>query len=255
MLPLLPVGTYDVVIKKEGFKTETHTGIILTADQAATVNASIAVGSVTEEVKVTADAEMINTQNAVLGQVIQEKSIVELPLNGRNPASLVLLTPGMVDVLHTDGGVHQGYTTFPTEEGASANGGRQGSTLYVLDGAINMDNYHLLAAPFPNADATQEFRVLGNNFEAQYGFAPGAVVTIVTKSGTNTFHGNAFEFLPERCPQRARFLPAHPRRIEAKPVWRSFGGPIKKDKSSSSAIIRVRSERRGSGRFHCICTL
>ncbi len=172
VLPLLPVGTYDVAVKKEGFKTETRTGVILTADQAATVNATIAVGSVTDEVRVSADAEMINTQNAVLGQVIQEKSIVELPLNGRNPASLVLLTPGMIDVLQTGGGVHQSYTTFPTEEGASANGGRQGSTLYILDGAINMDNYHLLAAPFPNADATQEFRVLGNNFESQYGFAP-----------------------------------------------------------------------------------
>ena len=102
----------------------------------ATLNAALTVGAVSEEVKVTADAEMLQTVQAALGQVIQERSIVELPLNGRNPASLVLLTPGMIDVLQTGGGVHQGYTTFPTEEGASANGGRQGSTLYLLDGGL-----------------------------------------------------------------------------------------------------------------------
>jgi hypothetical protein len=230
VLPLLPVGTYNLMVKREGFRAETRSGITLTADQAATVSVALSVGAVTEEVKVTADAEMINTVNAALGQVIQERSIVELPLNGRNPASLVLLTPGMVDVLQTGGGVHQSYTTFPTEEGASANGGRQGSTLYVLDGAINMDNYHLLAAPFPNADATQEFRVLGNNFEAQYGFAPGAVVSIVTKSGTNNFHGNAFEFLRNgKLNARDFFQPVRDE-LKRNQFGASLGGPIVRDK-------------------------
>ena len=246
-LPLLPVGTYDVSVKKEGFKTELRSGITLTADQAATINITIAVGSVNEQVRVIADAEMINTQNAALGQVIQERSIAELPLNGRNPASLVLLTPGMIDVLQTGGGVHQGYTTFPTEEGASANGGRQGSTLYVLDGAINMDNYHLLAAPFPNADATQEFRVLGNNFEAQYGFAPGAVVSIVTKSGTNTLHGNAFEFLRNGVLNARDFFQPVRDELKRNQFGASLGGPIKRDKIFFFSNYQGTRERRRVG--------
>jgi len=84
---------------------------------------------------------------------------------------------------------------MPDESGASAGGGRQGSTYYMLDGAPNMDTYMALAAPFPNPDATQEFRVITNNFDAHYGFAPGAVVSIQTKSGSNQFHGGAFEFI------------------------------------------------------------
>lgn len=188
-------GAYAVSATRDGFKTERHDNFTLTVDQQANLNFSLSVGSVTEEVLVSATAEMLNTTTAALGQVIGEKEILELPLNGRNPAQLVLLTPGAVDVLATGAGTLQSYTTFPTQSGASVNGGRQGSTFYLLDGVFNMDNYHLLAAPFPNADATQEFRVVGNNFEAQYGFAAGAVVSIVTKSGANTWHGDAFEFL------------------------------------------------------------
>jgi len=95
-------------------------------------------------------------------------------------------------------GVQSGFS-FPTETGASASGGRQGSTYYLLDGVPHMDNYTLLAAPFPNADATQEFRVISNNFNALYGFAPGAVVSIETKSGTNSYHGGVFEFLRNKA--------------------------------------------------------
>lgn len=247
VIPLLPVGTYDVSVKKDGFRTETRSGVILTADQAATLDFAMSLGAVSDEVRVSADAEMIATQNASLGQVIQETSIVELPLNGRNPASLVLLTPGMIDVLGTGGGVHQGYTTFPTEEGASANGGRQGSTLYLLDGALNMDNYHLLAAPFPNADATQEFRVLGNNFEAQYGFAPGAVVSIVTKSGTNSLHGGAFEFLRNGVLNARDFFQPVRDELKRNQYGASLGGPIKKDKIFFFGNYQGTKERRSVG--------
>jgi len=247
VLPLLPVGSYSITFKKDGFRAETRTGIILTADQVATINTSLSLGAVTEEIRVAADAEMITTQTAALGQVIQERSIVELPLNGRNPASLVLLTPGMINVLQTGGGVRQGYTTFPTEEGASANGGRQGSTLYILDGALNMDNYHLLAGPFPNADATQEFRVLGNNFEAQYGFAPGAVVSIVTKSGTNEFHGNAFEFLRNGVLNARDFFQPIRDELKRNQFGASFGGPIKKDKLFFFGNYQGTRERRAVG--------
>ena len=194
VIPLLPTGTYNLTFLKEGFKTESQTGMVLNADESASANVVLAVGSATEKVTVSAAAATLETESAALTESIGETAIKELPLNGRNPASLVLLAPGTTDVLKTNAGVNQTYTTHPYESGASANGGRQGSTYYLLDGSNNMDPYLLLAAPFPNADATQEFSVIGNNFDAQYGFSPGAVVSIVTKSGTNQWHGNLFEF-------------------------------------------------------------
>lgn len=130
-------------------------------------------------------------------------------------------------------GVQSGFS-FPTETGASASGGRQGSTYYLLDGVPHMDNYTLLAAPFPNSDATQEFRVISNNFNALYGYAPGAVVSIATKSGSNRFHGGVFEFLRNKALNAASnyFDPGTP---VVDPLRRNqfggyVGGPILKDK-------------------------
>ncbi|MBS1852731.1 MAG: carboxypeptidase regulatory-like domain-containing protein [Acidobacteria bacterium] len=229
-IPLIAVGNYSVTAQKDGFKTSVQS-ILLTADKIATVDFKLELGAVSEKVTVEANSQLIETETAQLGQVIQEKAITELPLNGRNPASLVLLTPGTVDVLSVPGaGAHQSYTTFPTETGASANGGRQGSTYYLLDGSYNMDNYHLLAAPFPNPDATQEFRVIGNNFDPRYGFAPGAVVSIVTKSGTNNWHGNAFEFLRNTVLNSRDYFSDGRDNLNRNQFGGSIGGPIKKDK-------------------------
>jgi hypothetical protein len=138
-IPLIAVGSYTVTAQKDGFKTAVQ-NILLTADKIATVDFKLEIGAVGEKVTVEANSQLLETETAQLGQVIQEKEITELPLNGRNPAALVLLTPGTVDVLSVPGaGAHQSYTTFPTETGASANGGRQGSTYYLLDGSYNMD--------------------------------------------------------------------------------------------------------------------
>jgi hypothetical protein len=124
-----------------------------------------------------------------------EDEIKDLPLNGRDPSSLVNLSAGVTNELFSQASTLPGNNSFPTESGASAGGGRQGGTWYLLDGISNMDTFALLAAPFPNADATQEFRVISNNFDARYGFAPSAVVSIQIKSGTNKFHGGVFEFI------------------------------------------------------------
>jgi hypothetical protein len=230
VLPLLQVGNYTFTVQKEGFKTETRAGIILTADQAASVDFTLTVGAVTQQVEVTANAQLVEANTAALGQVVGERSIVELPINGRNPASLVLLTPGTVDILQTAGGQNQAYTTHPAETGASSNGGRQGSTYYLLDGGNNIDPYLLLAAPFPNPDATEEFRVIGNNFGAQYGFSPGAVVSIVTKSGTNAWHGDAFEFVRNSAFNAADFFSHQVDGLKRNQYGGSIGGPILKNR-------------------------
>jgi len=229
-LPLLPVGKYSITCSHPGFTTQRTSDIVLTVDQNATVNFSLTVGEVTQNVLVSAVAEQINTTNGAIGQVIQETPIVELPLNGRNPAQLVMLTPGAIDGLKSGVFTRQSFTTFPAEGGASVNGGRQGSTYYMLDGGNNMDNYANLAMAFPNPDATQEFQVISNNFDAQYGFSPGAVVSIVSRSGSNSWHGDGFEFLRNDV-LNARDFFAHSRdSLKRNQFGASAGGRIIRDK-------------------------
>ena len=235
----LPPGHYKLTVEARGFERYVQTGVELSVNVNSTQNVALKTGSVQETVTVFENAELINTTTPELGTTVNEAAITQLPLNGRDPSSLVLLAPGTVGVVGQGGsgfggqpGVQAGFS-FPTETGASANGGRQGSTEYLLDGIPNMDNYMGITAPFPNADATQEFRVITNNFSALYGFAPGAVVSIETKSGGNSFHGGAFEFLRNKDLNASNGWFSN---TEAKdPLRRNqfggyVGGPIKKDK-------------------------
>src|SRR5437879_6300053 len=230
VLPLLPVGTYAMSCTRPGFATQTRSSVNITVDQKATVDFALTVGEVSQSVEVSGAAETINTTNGAIGEVISQTPIVELPLNGRNPAALVILAPGATDGLKSGVFTRQTFTTFPSEGGASVNGGRQGSTYYMLDGGNNMDNYGNLAMAFPNPDATQEFQVITNNFDAQYGFSPGAVVSIVTRTGTNTWHGDGFEFL-RNDKLNARDFFAHSRdSLKRNQFGGSAGGKIIKDK-------------------------
>jgi Carboxypeptidase regulatory-like domain len=226
---LIP-GEYKVTVEKTGFQKSVQTGITLTVGQVGTLNIALEVGDVKETVTVTANAELINVTTADMSSVVDQASVEELPLNGRDPSSLVLLTTGSTNVLNTSGGWLQTSNSFPDETGASSGGGRQGSTYYLLDGASNMDSYQLLAAPFPNADATQEFRVITTNFDAQYGFSPNAVVSIQTKSGSNAFHGGAFEFIRNNDLNAANYFSHAVDPLKRNQFGGYVGGPIRKDK-------------------------
>jgi hypothetical protein len=231
LLRPLPIGNYTLQIDAAGFDRYLQKGIVLTASLAATQDVHLKVGAgKTETVAVTADAELINTSSAELGTTVGQAAISELPLNGRDPSSLVLLAPGTANVIQHGGeGVQSGFS-FSTENGASSNGGRQGSTFYMLDGVSNMDNYNLLTAPFPNSDATQEFRVISNNFSAIYGFSPGAVVSIATKSGTNQFHGGAFWFVRNSDLNAKDWFSTSVDPLKRNQFGAFAGGPVKKDK-------------------------
>ncbi len=229
VIPLLPVGMYIVTCTHAGFKTSTHEAVKLAPDEKANVDIELSVGELNQTVEVSATSVRINTTNGAIGQVVGEKDIVDLPLNGRNPAQLVMVTPGVVDGMKMNVFTRQDFTTFPTESGASVNGGRQGSTSYLLDGSSSMDNYTMMASPFPNSDSTQEFQVISNNFDAQYGGA-GAVVSIVTKSGTNAWHGDLFEFL-RNDKLNARDFFAHTRdSLKRNQYGGSLGGKLIRDK-------------------------
>ncbi len=193
---LVPPGNYSLRIEASGFAAYEQKGIVMNANLYATQNIHMRVASAANEVvSVTADAELINTTSAELGMTVNEQSVSELPLNGRDPSTLALLAPGVVDA--TKAGVMwaQSGFSFPGEAAASSNGGRIGSTYYMIDGVSNMDNYLGSNSPTPNPDATQEFRLISNNFSAVYGFSTGGVVSMATRSGTNEWHGGLFEFM------------------------------------------------------------
>ena len=225
----LPPGQYTVSVGRQGFEKYVQEGLILTVNQSATQNIALHPGSVQETIKVTANAELINTTSAELSTVVNEHAVTQLPLNGRDPSSLVFLAPGVTNVLNSNGALQAGFS-FPSETGGSANGGRQGSTYYLLDGVPNMDNYLLLTAPFPNADATQEFRVITNNFDAHYGFAPGAVVSIETKGGGNSFHGGVFEFIRNQDLNASNWFSHTVDPLKRNQFGAYVGGPILRNK-------------------------
>ena len=227
----LPIGNYTLAIDATGFASYVQKGILLTVDQAATQDVRLKVGvGKAEVISVTADVELINTTTAELGTTINEAAISKLPLDGRDPSSLVFLIPGSVDVQHHGGETIQTGFSFPTETGAGIGSGRNGSTFYMLDGVTNMDNYDLLTAPFPNADATQEFKVITSNYGAQYGFAPSAVVSIATKSGTNQFHGGAFWYVRNNAMNATQWFSGQTDTLRRNQYGLFVGGPIKKDK-------------------------
>src|SRR6202789_1331993 len=225
----LPPGRYSLTVQVTGFTRYVQTGIILSVDVASTQNVALKLGSADQTVTVTSNAELINTTTPELGMTVNEEAISQLPLNGRDPSSLVFLAPALINASYGNGYQQSGFS-FPTETGAAAGGGRQGSTYYLLNGVPNMDTYLGLAAPFPNADATQEFRVITNNFSAAYGFAPGAVVSIDTKSGTNQFHGGLFEFLRDQAFNAKDWFSHTVNPLHRNQYGGFVGGPIIKNK-------------------------
>jgi len=192
---LVPTGNYSLTIAGQGFAKYVQSGIIIEANANSTQNVQLKVGTAEATVSVTSDAELINTTTSEIAMTISQAAVSELPLNGRDPSALALLAPGEIDA--NKAGVYSGQNgmAFPNETAASTNGGRVGSTYYMLDGVSNMDNYLGGNSPTPNPDATKEFRLITNNFSAIYGFSTGGVVSMATRSGSNQWHGGLFEFL------------------------------------------------------------
>ena len=228
--PSLPAGSYKIQSSAPGFADTLQNNIILTIGQNATINVTLKTGGANDIVNVSSDVTIINASTAEISAVVNENSIKELPLNGRDPSSLVFLTTGVTNELQSQASTLPTTNSFPTQTSGSAGGGRQGSTYYLLDGVTNMDYFALLAAPFPNADATQEFRVISNNFDARYGFSPGAVVSIQSKGGSNAFHGGAFEFLRNAELNASNYFSRTRDPLKRNQFGGYLGGPIIKNK-------------------------
>ena len=193
VIPSLHPSTYDLTASTSGFATHEQKDVTLLADQSLTVDIRMTIGRITETVSVQSNSIQVDTTTSALSQVVEEKRIVDLPLNGRNPVSLALLVPGTIQA--PANGADQGqYKTIPSAITVSANGSRANQTGFNLDGSSNNDIYTNVNQPFPFPDALQEFSVQTSNYTARYGGNSGAVVNAISKSGTNSFHGDLFEF-------------------------------------------------------------
>src|SRR6266705_1865407 len=231
VIPSLRPAAYIVSVEARGFSTAKE-NVTLLADQTLTVNLQLKLGMSTETVTVTSGDTQVDTTTATIAQVVEQQRLVELPLNGRNAAQLTLLTSGTVN--SPGGGADQGFTkTFPGAVTISANGARQNMVSYQLDGGNYVDEYTNVNQPFPFPDALQEFSVQTTNYSAEYGSNAGGVVNVITKSGTNKFHGDAFEFNRNPAFNAQNFFatPTTPDRIKRNQFGGTLGGPIIHDKT------------------------
>ncbi len=233
VFPLLPAGVYRITVEASGFGRFSQTGIQIAADQSATLPVHLKVGAASESIEVTDNAEMVEARSGALSQLVNQQKIIELPLNGRNAASLVLLAPGAVDLTagNANGsGDTQQTVTYPGAVSVSANGGRADTVNYNMDGGSNQDTYTNVNNPFPNPDAVEEFSVQTNSFSAEYGRGSGAIVNVVTKSGTNQLHGSAFEFLRNGDLNARNFFAANQDQLKRNQFGGSLGGPVIQNK-------------------------
>ena len=192
VLTNLPVGPYQLEVSREGFSKYVQSGIVLQVGSNPNIDVSLKVGQVNEQVQVEANANLVETRSAGIGQVIDNQRVLELPLNGRQVTELVFLS-GMATQVN-GAGLNSGVRNFPTVDISVAGGLTNGLT-YRLDGATHNDPYNNLNLPLPFPDALQEFKVETSALPAQYGHHSAAAINGVTKSGTNELHGDLFEFM------------------------------------------------------------
>jgi len=217
--PRLPVGDYRLAATHDGFRQFLSEGIHLDADQSRAANIVLEVGQTSDRVTVTGAVGLVETLGATLKEVVDEKRISDLPLNGRNPLQLQLLIPGVV----TAGG----SVNLAQNGNISVNGARGNQNNYMLDGGDNNDPLTNTASIVPNPDALEEFSILTNNYSAEYGRNTGAVVNAITKSGTNQFHGALFEFVRNDAFDARNFFSLQQPKLRRNQFGGTLGGPIR----------------------------
>jgi hypothetical protein len=227
VLPNLPIGPYTIEVSKEGFSQAVQSGITLQVDSNPTIDIALKIGAVSEKVTVEANAAQVETHSTGVGQVVDNQRVAEMPLNGRNPLELVLLT-GMASL--PGNGAINNVRNYPTIV-ISVAGGQGGNTaLYLLDGAMHEDPYNNLTLPLPFPDALQEFKVETSALPPQYGYHSGSVINAVTKSGTNDFHGDLFEFLRNGDFNARDFFAAKRDTLKRNQFGGVLGGRVIRDK-------------------------
>ena len=231
LFPSLPVGEYQLTVAMSGFTTYVQKGIGLAVGQVATQAVTLTIGAVTQQVTVEGGSNQVTTDDAAIAQVVDEKSMASLPMNGREAQQLVFLVPGAVDVTGQNCGADCEGGVLPGEQYAKVNGGGSNGVFYLLDGVDYNDMYINTNLPFPSPDALQEFNVQTDNMSAAYGNATGGVANVVTKSGTDQIHGDVFEYLRNYAMDAANyFSTTGPDPLKQNQFGGTIGGPILKDR-------------------------
>jgi hypothetical protein len=232
VMPNVPIGPYRLEMSLSGFRTYVQTGVVLQVNANPVINASLALGNLAETVSVEAAAPLVDVRSAGISQVVQQEQIVELPLQGRNVTDLIMLAGSAVNTGRVLANLNRADGVA-----ISVAGGLRTGVAYSLDGALNSDFYDNTNLPFPFPDALQEFSVSTSGQSAQSGMHSAASVNAVTKSGTNVFHGNAFEFFRDsRFNAPAYFAPVGPDGnkngdgLNRNQFGGTIGGPILRDK-------------------------
>src|SRR5215471_10807700 len=190
--PSLPIGAYRLESTVAGFQTYIQNGLVLRVNDHVQIDVTMKVGQVAERVEVQANAGMVQTQQNTISQVVDQQRIVDLPLNGRDPTQLITISGASIN--HSDG-TNTGSKSFFSSQSISIAGSAGDATNYLLDGGDNNDSFTNVNMPFPFPDALAEFSVETSTLPARNGLHPGGVVNAVTKSGTNSWHGDLFEFI------------------------------------------------------------
>jgi hypothetical protein len=188
----LPIGHYRLVAEAKGFQRYVQDGITLDVNQTAVVTIRLTVGAATQQIEVRADAPLIEGTITSLGKTVEEREVLDLPLNGRNFSQLGLLQPGVVPITP---GLAQAGGSLRNGQPYAVNGQRPESNNFLIDGA---DNFNSVDGGFvlqPPIDAIAEFRILTHTANAEFGHSSGSTTNIITRSGTNAFHGAAWDFL------------------------------------------------------------
>ncbi len=247
-IPNLPVGNYEVSAALSGFQTAIRKGIELTVGRTAVVDHALQVGEVTQALTVTGEASLVETTTATVSQLVDEKRVSDLPLNNRDLTQLVFLQPGVLKVPRQGGGKFSGMGDTLTVAGA-----RGTQNLFLLDGVSNTDlsnNPQGASGSYIGAETVKELQIVTNNYSAEYQSAAGAIVSAVTKSGTNALHGSGFWTLRNDNLDAAKWednaFGGVKQEFKRNQFGGSLGGPIFKDRTFFFGSYEGLRERRST---------
>jgi len=224
----LPIGHYQVEVQAKGFRTYLQHGVSLDVNETATVDVHLKLGAETQQIEVSADAALVQSTGSSLGQTVMEREILDLPLDGRNFSQLGLLQPGVVPL--TPGLLEAGGPARQNQAYA-VDGQRPESNNFMIDGADNVSSVDGGFVLKPPIDAIAEFKILSHNANAEFGRNTGSTTNIVTRSGSNSFHGAAWEFLRNDAMDSSDYFTQSIQPLKQNQFGATFGGPILKDKT------------------------
>lgn len=233
----VPVGRYEIEVVRSGFKRYRHTNVVVDVNSAIQIDVSLELGQASQEVEVPDTAVHVETESSQMGEVIESAKITALPLNGRSFTDLLNLQPGVIPISSTPANavIMAGVSSFsPSGDlnpgNMSISGQRERSNGFIVNGSDVEEDLNMGTAIIPNLDSIGEFRILTNNFDAEYGNFSGGQIVVVTKSGSNQFHGDAFEFLRDTAlDAKGYFSPARAA-FDQNQFGGTLGGPIKRQR-------------------------